>query len=333
VLISSSKDTLIKVWDVDSQKSIQVISDFSEIIHQIEIIENWLLVDQPSKILIYKFNIAKDPKNDKIYTYCSREGEIVKKSTSYALCIKHVPQEKLLMILNSDSSLEIYKEATAKDVLRKLLRPKKRKLLALKNKAHENDNNEKITKLEEDILKYKEKVIKAIGSGNLDKGHFFININVTKFSNAKPISFDTKFSSLFNGVISVALINNSIEQYKIEIKGANLMQVVEDLSKCISSKTFSVEYLYTIDSWVHKTAIRHSAICDDDSLFASACNTQIKLWSIDGLKCVKSIQSTDVTSMCFLPSGKFIAAGQKNGDIALYETNTGNEIWKDKVYT
>ncbi len=63
---------------MDSQKSIQVISDFSEIIHQIEIIDNWLLVDQPSKILIYKFNIAKDPKNDKIYTYCSKEGETAK---------------------------------------------------------------------------------------------------------------------------------------------------------------------------------------------------------------------------------------------------------------
>jgi predicted CopG family antitoxin len=42
-------------------------------------------------------------------------------------------------------------------VLRKLLRPKKRKLLAMKNKAHENDNSDDITKLEADIQKYKEK--------------------------------------------------------------------------------------------------------------------------------------------------------------------------------
>ena len=48
---------IVKLWDINSQKSIQILTNFSNIVHQIEVVDNLLLIDQPGKVHIYELII------------------------------------------------------------------------------------------------------------------------------------------------------------------------------------------------------------------------------------------------------------------------------------
>lgn len=291
-LLTTSKDGLIKLWELKSQQCIET--------HLAHTNECWsmgynddMIITSGNKdqVKVWSIDLSK-PDQQKI----SERGSFEKSSKARCTDIqfKYIKNTSLFYLQNTDRSIEIYR-IRSDDEIKKGISKRTKRLL---EKGFDQ-----------------EEILKSITESE-------ISMLITPFTTVKLLF---KIRSCFwldsNKKLDllVSLTNNTIECHNIllpdQVKKAQPNEI-------ITTKNHSIDLLG------HKTDIRTMDISSDNKLLATASNGELKIWNIKTNNVIRSFDLESGYALCckFLPGDTLIALGFKNGDLELYDLATSSLI-------
>ncbi|ODV93336.1 hypothetical protein PACTADRAFT_5123 [Pachysolen tannophilus NRRL Y-2460] len=287
-LLSTSKDGLIKLWDLKSQQCVETHVAHSGECWSLGIYEKQFCITSgiENQLKFWKIDLNQDT------TKIIEIGIFEKQSKSRCIDISFKKlNDKLLFFYtqNSDKTIEIFRIRTEDEIKKAKLKREKR----LKEKGYDDLEIEESFKNSE------------------------INMTVTSFTiircPAKVKSCQwSLLSNLKNLEILISLNNNSIEYYRVSLP--------ESIKK-LSSNSDSIQPLkqYSIELQGHRTDVRSIDLSDDNKLLATSSNGLLKIWNIKLTNCIRTFECGYALTCKFLPGGTLVVIGTRNGEIELYD--------------
>lgn len=112
--------------------------------------------------------------------------------------------------------------------------------------------------------------------------------------------------------ILTSLANNSLEVYNLPPPASSKAPAVEPIK------------LLTLDLPGHRSDVRCLAVSSDDQLIASASHGTLKLWNVKTTKCVRTMDCGYAICCSFLPGDRHIVVGTKSGELLLYDLSSSS---------
>lgn len=282
-LISTSKDGMIKLWDLKTHQCIE-----THIAHTGECwglaVKDDLLITTgtDSQVKIWKLDIE----NDKMGGKLTEMGIFEKQSKQRGLKIEFITNSSdktsFFYIQNADKTIETFRIRKEEEIARGLKKREKR----LKEKG--------LT--EEEIAK---SIKESYSSFIL---HPFQTIR--SLYKIKSASWTTVSSSKLELVLTTS--SNTIEYYSIPYEK-------RDPTSPAPLKT------HTIELQGQRTDVRSIDISDDNKLLATASNGSLKIWNIKTHKCIRTFECGYALTCKFLPGGLLVILGTRNGELQLFD--------------
>lgn len=111
--------------------------------------------------------------------------------------------------------------------------------------------------------------------------------------------------------IMVATTNNQVEIYRVPTKEKAKRDKAEEMPDY--ARTFSV------DQPGHRTDIRSLALSSDDKMLASASSGSLKIWNVRTRTCIRTFECGYALCCAFLPGDKIVVVGTKGGELELFD--------------
>ncbi|KIJ70192.1 hypothetical protein HYDPIDRAFT_78063 [Hydnomerulius pinastri MD-312] len=320
-LLSTSKDTLMKLWDLSTQHCVQTV-----VAHRSEV---WTVDINPEQNLIFTGSSEGDLKTWRIDYEAIAEGlkttesgEISKMIHAVAtlpLASRHRVSQILfhktqpyLAVQSHDRSIEIFRIRTEDEIRKKQARRRRR--AKEKKEKSKSKNDELDDKMDEDVA----------GPDDVNLIDLFTPCLVIRAS-GKVRSFDFPTKDAIGhkpGIqLFVALASNALEVY--------------DIPPPTKSKEEAPEAtrVYSLDLPGHRTDVRTLCLSYDDQLLASASNGSLKLWNMKTTACIRTIDCGYAICSTFLPGDRHIAVGTKSGEIMIYDLASSSLIDTIKAHS
>ncbi|KAG6813504.1 hypothetical protein H0H92_010529 [Tricholoma furcatifolium] len=310
LLLTSSKDTFLKLWDLSTHHCIQTV-----VAHRSEV---WTMDVNPKHDLIFTGSNDGELKAWRIDQHAltnglreTESGEVVKiihPVSSLPLASRHRvsqvgfhPSQPFLAVQSHDRSVEIFRIRSEEEVRKKQVRRKKR---AKEKQGKSSTKKEEIQNASDEDADAEEVTLVDL----------FTPYLVVRAS-GKIRSFDFGEDVLSKGFIQImtALSSNNIEVY-------NIPQPTKSKDVPEAVRAFSV------DLPGHRTDVRTLSLSSDDEVLASASNGSLKIWNMKTNACIRTIDCGYAISSTFLPGDRQIAIGTKSGEILIYDLPSSSLI-------
>ncbi|KAG2369907.1 WD40-repeat-containing domain protein [Suillus spraguei] len=305
MLLTTSKDTFMKLWDTSTQHCVQTI-----VAHRSEV--SSLDID-PEKNFIFTGSGEGEVKAWKIDHESLSQGlveneagevaKMIHPVTSLPLSSRHRvsqilfhPSQPYLAVQSHDRSIEVFRVRTEEEIRKKQARRKKR--------AKEKGKNKKIGKDIDDAVEDAMDVDQEINMIDLFTPYLVVR------ASAKVRSFDfgCKEAVSKSGVqLFVALSSNALEVYNIPPPTKS------------KEETPEATRMFSVDLPGHRTDVRTLCLSSDDQVLASASNGSLKLWNLKTTACIRTMDCGYAICSTFLPGDRHIAIGTKSGEILIYD--------------
>lgn len=287
-LVSSSKDGLVKVWDLKSKQCVET--------HMAHTSECWgLAIDQElglcctlsndSNFKIWELDLQK-PDGTKLV----EKGTMEKQSKQRGICIKFGtnPQGvQFMFIMSNDKTVEIFRIRPKDEISKGLKRREKR----LREKGMEDEEiEETLTKSYSSIIMHSFHMIRSA-------------------SKLKSCNWTTLTGKTLNLVVTTA--TNSIEYYDINYEKRDALG---------SSK------VYTVDLQGHRTDMRSIDMTPDGKLLSTASNGLLKIWNLKTEKCLRTFECGYALCSKILPGGSLVVVGTRAGELQLFDLITSQML-------
>ncbi|KAL6045453.1 beta transducin [Balamuthia mandrillaris] len=340
LLLSSSKDALMKVWDLDTQHCVQTVVGHRSEIWSFDVSpDERLLVSgsSGSNLRLYRLLHLRSlsdegakatggkPRQQKNKQKAEEEeeeeegddkekeeekvveliGELPRQEAKERVVqVQFSPDGSMLGCLAANNWLELYNVNSEEKIQHKI---KKRKSRLKKKQKQKNGMD----------------VVPAEEDGDEDgeesgASQLHVEMVPTDILSALPKlrasfkahSFD--FSPSKQQVL-LALQNNVIEAWDLKNKKGK--------KKKDTAKTEEKEYQQasSIELPGHRSDIRSVALSDDDTLLLSTSNNMVKVWNIESLQCIRTLESGYGLCGAFVPGNRHVIIGTKAGTIELYD--------------
>ncbi|KAF7352875.1 WD-repeat-containing protein [Mycena venus] len=305
LLLSASKDTFLKLWDLSTQHCVQTI-----VAHRSEI---WTMDVDSEQNLVFTGSGEGELKAWKLDHDAFADGlketdtgEITKMIQSVAnlpLSSNHRvsqitfhPTQPYLAVQSHDRSVEIFRIRTEEEVRKKQARRRKRAKEKKKEskgqgKAGEDENMDDENDGEIQLVDLFTPHLVVRGSGK-----------VRSFCFGPDDASSKGTVQLF-----LALSSNALEVYNVPAPTKSKEDPPE------------ATRLYSVDLPGHRTDVRTLCLSSDDRLLASASNGLLKIWNIKTTACIRTMQCGYAICSTFLPGDRQIAVGTKIGEILIYD--------------
>ncbi|KAG2348789.1 WD40 repeat-like protein [Suillus weaverae] len=305
MLLTTSKDTFMKLWDTSTQHCVQTI-----VAHRSEV--SSLDID-PEKNFIFTGSSEGEVKVWKIDHESLSQGlvendagevaKMIHPVTSLPLSSRHRvsqilfhPSQPYLAVQSHDRTIEVFRIRTEEEIRKKQARRKKR--------AKEKGKNKKKGEDIDDIVEDAMDVDQEINVIDLFTPYLVVR------ASAKVRSFDfgSKEAVSKPGVqLFVALSSNALEVYNIPPPTKS------------KEETPEATRMFSVDLPGHRTDVRTLCLSADDQILASASNGSLKLWNLKTTACIRTIDCGYAICSTFLPGDRHIAIGTKSGEILIYD--------------
>lgn len=327
-VLSSSKDTLIKLWDLSAQYCRETLVG-----HRSEV---WsFAVSQDQKIIIsggaeqqlkaWKIDwkilglsleaLGEQGNNNNMQVDSSNAttslqpstlqkainvyGQIPRQSRDRIVTIKFHLCGKYVGVQANDKSVELYKVRDHEQIRKKIQRRKKRAREKGKNEAEISDEIEAEDEFTSECLVRTPAKVRSFDFAPI--------LDVEKAGQIQMV---------------VSLSNNTIEAYTIPVTA----------EKKKEEESEEPSRLYSIDVPGHRSDIRTLTLSSDDELLASASSNLLKIWNIKTRSCIRSIECGFALCSAFLPGNKHILVGTKTGELELYDIGSSSLIESVKAH-
>jgi len=307
VIVSTSKDNSLKIWNFRLQECMQTVSDLVHKVSNFLIINDILIIGSlDKKLKIYTFSTIV---NQNITTYLVSKGSFHRQSTTKILSMEITNDQKLFSILSKDSSIEFFKILSNSEIKKRMINEellssniKKREKLLNKEKITNASNNIKeLLKTEKYNFKMKFFPLFKFFNDALITGVIFLNNN--KKSNSYEFMISLKNNSLENYEISTKLLTENI--YKDFDFG-------EELVVKINEDNLQINKNFVVSSYGHRDVIRLVKFGEEASLIFTASNESVRIWNLFLINVNKTIELERVVSGCFLLQDRYVCLFQIN---------------------
>lgn len=308
-LLSTSKDSLIKIWDVNSQHCIEThVAQTNG--------ECWAMGVSPDgngcitagndgEIKVWTIDqdglrtISRQVGEGAEANFLSEKGTLYRSGKDRTIGISFHSKMDYVAIHGSEKAVELWRIRSDEEVAKTLARKKKRrkeKLRELKEKGGDLDM--------------------ADGDENADDvgtaavGDIFVPYVIVR-TGGKVRSVDWARGNAKMLQLIVATTNNLLEDYGIPTKERTKKTSKEEPPDY--SRSFSVELPG------HRADVRALALSSDDRMLASASSGSLKIWNIRTQTCLRTLECGYALCCSFLPGDKIVVVGTKSGELELFD--------------
>ncbi|WWD03840.1 hypothetical protein V865_001896 [Kwoniella europaea PYCC6329] len=348
-LVSTAKDTYMKLWDLETQHCIQTIVVGRSEVTSLEVKEyddylptgqgeeedgegirgRWIVVtgsgDGESKVWsLDKEKLdsgLKEGENGELPTLIQPLCTLPLPSSSHAITqIDFHPTLPLLLLQTNDKTIIVLRIRSEEEVNAKRARRKKRDKEKSKKKGKQQVEEEEEEQLNDGVtgdVKWEERVtswcvIRA-------------NAKVKSFAMARE-----QVDSAKGGVqLLVALANNSIESYTIPSPSTSSKKS----SKLPDGSSPEPTKTHVVDLPGHRNDIRSISISSDDQVIASCSNGTLKIWNARTTQCIRTIECGYSICSTFLPGDRHLVIGTKSGDLLLFDIASSTLLESYKAHS
>lgn len=305
-LLTTGKDSLIKVWDLASQHCIETHVAQSNG-------ECWSLglspdqsgcitagndgelkvwsIDESAMIEISKEKVGSEDR--KILT---NRGTFYRNGKDRTIGISFHPRSDYIALHGSEKAVEIWRIRSETEVQKSLARKRKRR-----KEKNAQRNAEEAAKEDADDK------VEDISSAPVTE--VFV-LHVIVRTGGKIRSFDwIRTKSSGNIQLLAATTNNQLEAYSVVT--ANKKNKDEEESDYTRN--------LAVDIPGHRSDIRSIALSSDDRMLASASNGSLKIWNIRTQSCLRTLDCGYSLCSAFLPGDKIVVVGNKDGQLEVFD--------------
>jgi WD40 repeat protein len=304
ILISSSKDSTVKLWNLRNQETLQTIADLVHKVTDFQVFGNLLLLGSyDNKVRIYKFQQTFSNEH-KTFSYVTLKGNLLRESNSKIVNMDLTPDGKMISILDNENNIQFFKILSELEIKRLLVysemkknnRQAKREKLIAKDNYKELFEKAKIA-YENEEYNYKNiffSIFTFIGGTNKITSHFFIE------------------NKLFPNIwkFATALSNNSIYFYEmtsISINQNVYLKKEEKISEVkFDEENLNVENNYSFETFGHRDVLRFVKFSEMDNLFMTCSNEAVKIWNYNSLNVIKGIELENIIAGSFILRDKYV---------------------------
>jgi U3 small nucleolar RNA-associated protein 12 len=303
-LLSTSKDALIKIWDISTQHCIEthiaqtngecwalgVSPDSSGCITagndgELKV---WA-IDLPG-LRSVGFSVGEAVEQ----RYLTARGTLYRSGKDRTQGISFHPKSNYVAVHGAEKAVEIWRIRTEEEVRKSLIRKRKRRREKGKNEtngdAQEDETDDKINVADAEI-------------GDVITSY----VTVRTAGKVRSVAWmKTRGSKKMQLLIGTN--NNLIDVYDIPTKSKSKSDEVPDYTR-----TLSVELAG------HRNDVRSLALSSDDRMLASASSGGLKIWNIKTQNCLRTLECGYALCCAFLPGDKIVVVGTKEGHLELYD--------------
>ncbi|RKP12799.1 WD40-repeat-containing domain protein [Piptocephalis cylindrospora] len=312
-LVSLTKDTLLKLWDLQTQHCRETILSHRS--------EAWSLTPTPDRRGFITVGSDQEMKiwgldeaglrqgvaigQGEVAKVITPLGHVDRASKERASSVQFHPSGKFIACQSAGKSLEIFRVRSAEEVKKKQARRAKRR----REKQRKTPSGPEVE--EEEGEDGKEiSMTDCIGAYKIIR------------TTAKIRSFDFKpvldeEDQLVKGGFDVmlSLSNNSLEVWK-----------VSGPSKDKAVGTPEPERLHVLDAQGHRSDIRCVALSQDNELLVSASHGLLKVWNVSTGVCIRSMECGHALSCIFFPGDRQVAVGTKAGTVEIFDLGSSSLV-------
>jgi U3 small nucleolar RNA-associated protein 12 len=298
LLLSTGKDSLIKIWDLSTQHCIETHIAQSNG-------ECWSLGLSPDQsgcitggnegeLRVWSIdpiaireatreNVAVNTRK-----ILSDRGNLYRQGKDRTIGILFHPRSDYVAVYGPEKSLEIFRIRSESEVQKSLARKRRRK-----RERAGNANAEEVD------------VPESAAEAALTD--IFVSHSLLR-TGGKVRSVDWVGKKGLQ--LLVACNNNQLEVYS-----------VVPAEKKRTKDTDEVDYTRTLSVEMpgHRTDIRSLALSSDDRMLASASNGSLKVWNIRTQTCLRTLECGYALCSAFLPGDKIVVVGNKNGELEVFD--------------
>ncbi|EMD40648.1 hypothetical protein CERSUDRAFT_130746 [Gelatoporia subvermispora B] len=327
-LLTSSKDTFLKLWDLSTQHCIQTI-----VAHRSEI---WSLDLDTQHQLVFTGSGEGELKAWRLDHEALAEGlretesgevtKFIHPVTTLPLSSRHRvsqiafhPSRPYLAVQSQDRSVELFRIRTEEEVRKKQARRRKR----AKEKKEQAKAKGKKEKAQDSDDEAGDAMDVDHDDKEIDLADLFTPYLVIRAS-GKIRSFDfgdEEVGPKDSTHLLVALATNALEVYGIP--------------QPTKTKDTSPEAarIHSVDLLGHRADVRTLCLSSDDVLLASASNGQLKIWNMRTTACIRTLECGYAVCSTFLPGDRQVAVGTKSGEIMVYDVASSSLIDTVKAHS
>ncbi|OJJ47928.1 hypothetical protein ASPZODRAFT_15373 [Penicilliopsis zonata CBS 506.65] len=308
-LLTTSKDSLIKVWDLATQHCIETHVAQSNG-------ECWSLGLSPDQsgcitggndgeLKVWSIDesamieVAKERTGSESRKILTDRGTLYRNGKDRTTGICFHPRSDYIGIHGSEKAVEIWRIRSQTEVQKALARKRKRRNQKEAQRAAadgeeaaaENDNQ------------------KSEDPASAPVSEVFVPHVIVR-TGGKARSFDwIATKSSHNLQLLVATTNNQLEAYT----------VVTSNKKAKDDEDNEYSRNLAVEIPGHRTDIRSIALSSDDRMLASASNGSLKIWNVRTQSCLRTLECGYSLCSAFLPGDKIVVVGNKNGELEVFD--------------
>lgn len=311
-LLTTSKDALIKLWDIASQHCIEThVAQSNGECWAMGVapdISGCITAGNDGELKIWSIDsrglaeaantIADDGKR----SFLHDRGVLYRQGKDRTLGLSFHPRMSDIAVHGSEKAIELWRIRSEGEVQKSLARKRKRRReKALSGVTDGEKTDGEPTQADEN----------AEDISSADVKEVFVPYVIVR-TGGKVRSMDWARGKGSKGLqLLVATTNNQLELYNVPVKqGSKKSKDEEPLDY---SRTVSV------DMPGHRTDIRSLALSSNDRMLASASNGTLKIWNVRTQSCIRTLECGYALCCSFVPGDKIVVVGTRAGELELFD--------------
>jgi U3 small nucleolar RNA-associated protein 12 len=311
-LLSTSKDALIKVWDIQSQHCIEthvaqtsgecwsmgVSADQSGVI----------TAGNDGELKVWSIDLsgltkaARDVSDANQKDFLRERGTLYRQGKDRTVGVSFHPMGTYIAAHGSDKAVELWRIRTESEVQKTLARKRKRR----REKSLVGSEPESKKDLEPvDGDKDADDIASAHISDVIVPYVIIRTLGKVRSLHWASRKAGSKFELL------AATTHNQLELYRVTAKRKDKITKFDEPPEY--TRPFSV------DMPGHRTDVRCLALSSDDRMLASASNGALKIWNVRTQSCIRTLDCGYALCTTFLPGDKIVIVGNQNGELEILD--------------
>jgi U3 small nucleolar RNA-associated protein 12 len=314
-LLSTSKDALVKIWDVTTQHCIEThVAQTNG--------ECWALGVMPGgsgcitagndgELKVWAIDlpglrragssIGEGPDQD----FLTSRGILYRQGKDRTQGISFYAKSDYIAVHGAEKAVEIWRIRSEEEVRKGLVRKRKRKREKVKNDT--NGEAQEDAEAEE-----------KVNVADAEIGDIFVPyVTVRTAGKVRSVAW-MQIRGTKKLQLMVGTNNNLIDVYEIPQRSKSKSEEAPDYNRTLS-----------VELSGHRNDVRALALSSDDRMLASASSGGLKIWNVKTQSCLRTLECGYALCCAFLPGDKIVVVGTKDGDIELYDIAASTQL--DKI--
>ncbi|ROT37270.1 WD40 repeat-like protein [Sodiomyces alkalinus F11] len=309
-LLSTGKDSLIKLWDLSSRHCIEthiaqnngecwalgLSPDYNGCITAGNDGELKVWYIDTDGLAAMKGRVDA-PQSNK---FLLDRGTLFRQSKDKASEVVFHPRRDYFAVHGTEKSVEIWRIRSEAEVKKGIARKRRRRREREKEKEKGGDGADAADAPDA-----------AVDLANAEVGDFFVQYVIVR-TGGKARSVDWAIGGGQKDIqLVVGTTNNQLEYYTIPTKEHGSKSKKDDVPDYTRS--------LAVELPGHRTDVRSVSLSSDDKMLATAANGSLKIWNIKTQTCIRTFECGYALCCAFLPGDKVVVVGTKGGELELFD--------------